>query len=676
MHNPFPCKNLKKARTDEVFFVITKDKGSNPHFVFDDTICGYKNCLCLEHYELLYNNEDELRAMVISLTEKFRNRFEYYFGMTAQVGEVQEFQALERLNAMSRVIADMVNQPTDKIDFKYGVHGDYQSEAEIPETDSGEMAGQVPLHSRRLSISLPNGGCEVTWPQPPKKHVQTAYAASYPGCGARMTWNLIEALTGLWTGDDWDNNNRGKRVVTVKTHYPHNAGQLVTWDDEIKRALVIIRNPMAAIPSFFNHIYEMQNNLPVHSQRAPVADWIEWRDRLAMDQITKFGKFVDYWMERFDSFNGDRIFISYEVLTDDNDGPAEAVRINNFLAQSEGVDPIATESVPCIWRTVVKYKQELASDEDLSPKRSHSRRRLDPSHHDSQRTGPTERPYTPELLDAMSKMLLDLIERWGERHLRLRTVLEGYQTIVHAGYLDTIKQSTQDNNAPRTPPLGKKFHLFQVSTSGSTVLNNLLTGLFDPDADYKKSSMISKAHDFDLLPLYKSEKDKYDEIFFVVIKDPSAQMDAGLCDYDNLLCIEHNELLYNNQEELQSMVGNLGNKLQSRFQYFFGPDFINETKKMDAVKRLESMDKAIAALDAGDSSNGGNKKVNGKSFHIFQVSPPSPHTSASIYESTVVTNWLMGLFEAGKDYSFMINNPELTVRQHNMNVPIDTVSTK
>ena len=28
----------------------------------------------------------------------------------------------------------------------------------------------------------------------------------------------------------------------------------VSWDDEINRALVIIRNPMSAIPSFFNHM--------------------------------------------------------------------------------------------------------------------------------------------------------------------------------------------------------------------------------------------------------------------------------------------------------------------------------------------------------------------------------------------------------------------------------------
>lgn len=59
----------------------------------------------------------------------------------------------------------------------------------------------------------------------------------------------------------------------------------VSWDNEIKRALVIIRNPMGAIPSFFNHIYEIKNHLPIHSERAPVEAWIEWRDKFAENQV-------------------------------------------------------------------------------------------------------------------------------------------------------------------------------------------------------------------------------------------------------------------------------------------------------------------------------------------------------------------------------------------------------
>ena len=299
-----------------------------------------------------------------------------------------------------------------------------------------------------------------------------------------------------------------------------------------------------------------------------------------MPQITKFGKFVDYWMSRFDKLNDDRIFVSYETLTDDNDGPSEAIRITNFLARSEGVDPIAVESVPCVWRAVVKYKEQLSDSQ-----KDNERRRLDPSHHDSQRSGPTERPYTPELLDAMSKMLLDLIQKWGDRHLRLRKTLEGYLQVVQAA-----------SGGLSSP--AKSFHIFQASppNTGSTVLRNLLVGLFDPDADYKQSSVVSKTHETDLLGLYKEKRKDYDEVFFVASNRGTDRVAKEVCEYNNVLCIEYEELVYNNAEEMHAMVNTLANKLQSRFEYFFGPGKLDDSKRMDAVKRIESMDNAVAAL--------------------------------------------------------------------------------
>lgn len=102
---------------------------------------------------------------------------------------------------------------------------------------------------RQLSESLPNGGCRLTWPKKPAPGTPITYAASYPGCGARMTWNLVEALTGLETGDDWNNNGRGSEVVTVKTHYPQSNGILPEFDDRIHRAFIVIRNPLESIPS-------------------------------------------------------------------------------------------------------------------------------------------------------------------------------------------------------------------------------------------------------------------------------------------------------------------------------------------------------------------------------------------------------------------------------------------
>jgi hypothetical protein len=145
---------------------------------------------------------------------------------------------------------------------------------------------------RRLSLALPNGGCQITWPKPPPPNIQITYAASYPGCGARMTWNLVEALTGLETGDDWNNNGRGDKVVTVKTHYPQSNGILPEFDDRIHRAFLVVRNPMQSIPSFFNHIYEMRNHLPVHSERAPVEEWIKWRDHYLEEEIREYKKFT------------------------------------------------------------------------------------------------------------------------------------------------------------------------------------------------------------------------------------------------------------------------------------------------------------------------------------------------------------------------------------------------
>ena len=81
-----------------------------------------------------------------------------------------------------------------------------------------------------------------------------------------MTWNLIEALTGMVSGDDWDHNGRGKEVVSVKTHFPHHSGRKLDWSDEIDRAFLLFRNPMNAIASFQNFVYENENKLDHHTE--------------------------------------------------------------------------------------------------------------------------------------------------------------------------------------------------------------------------------------------------------------------------------------------------------------------------------------------------------------------------------------------------------------------------
>ena len=212
---------------------------------------------------------------------------------------------------------------------------------------------------------------------------------------------------------------------------------------------------------------------------------------------------------------------------------------------------------------------------------------------------------------------------------------------------------------------------------------------------------------------------QFEEIFFVVSNrgtDPSMRVNSELCDYTNVMCVEYEELIYSNSEELRAMVHRLTDKFRKTFLYFFSdsPEWLDESKEMNAVKRLEAMDKAASALvdqpfDVTDHKfgvHGGHRNhessetegskggavavqqnaeyepssfesagkalepsprltVEGKSFHIFQASPP--HTA-----STVVNNWLMGLFEPDANYSFMINNREQTIRHVDRSVPIDT----
>jgi len=316
-----------------------------------------------------------------------------------------------------------------------------------------------------------------------------------------MTWNLVEALTGLETGDDWNNNGRGSEVVTVKTHYPQSNGILPDFDDRIHRAFIVIRNPLESIPSFFNHIYEMRNHLPVHSERAPVEEWVKWRNAYVDIEIAEYKKFVFYWMDRYTPEN--RHLLTYEGLTDDLIGAEVTKGLNEFLGQVEGVDPIDQDSVACVWKAVVKNQppaeqaaqiaklQALALNQPQSeqgqpqgppysppepkqpalretepqsvqgssysqpysapePQQPALRRRLDPGHHDSQRKGPAvPRPYTPQQLDSMMNMLLEIGERYKTEDVRLYHIMMGYYEKVREA---RIKTTPDESVAP--PPGG------------------------------------------------------------------------------------------------------------------------------------------------------------------------------------------------------------------------------
>jgi len=316
---------------------------------------------------------------------------------------------------------------------------------------------------RHLSSDLQN--CpKLNRPKPqlpsiPNLLLASTYAASFPGLGADklITKHLVESVTGMLVGDatispslermkaqhmDSTGFARGQgEVVVVRTHFPHTSGRLAAYDDRVPRAFVILRNPLHAIPCYFDQLYQMHSHIPVGSSSSSSTKetqdaWIKWRDNQFSDQLLLYRNFVSFWMLKYLGKDDKRIYFAYEDLMEEEMGAHEAIRLAGFLeggirasameitTQSSqlGPDSIAEEAVksfadisevPCIWKDIfTSTTQQIPGEANQFSFRE-----------------PTERPFTAENLAEMSTMLLDLMNRWS-RHQRVLSILSGYRREV------------------------------------------------------------------------------------------------------------------------------------------------------------------------------------------------------------------------------------------------------
>jgi len=295
-------------------------------------------------------------------------------------------------------------------------------------------------HLRRaLSNALPDGGCEITESHPTRGKIAPVWQASFPGCGSRMTWNFVQALTGIKTNSDRkDNGFRYTHVVASKTHWP----AITDTDFEaldpkyFSRAMLILRNPVHAIPSYFNALYEQENHLATHTIRAPEEDWIKYRDSEFVRRLGLYEEMTIYWMEKYPD-RSSLLLVPYEALTDTDIGPTVAAQIADFLRQGKGVSVIEPETVPCIWEKLVNKGES-----------------------GSQRTGgPSQRPYTQQnLVDAVA-MFHRLIGRFHyDNNLVsiLRVYVEAVSNIVPQNvYLIANKGGWSDKSMVDLPFRGE-----------------------------------------------------------------------------------------------------------------------------------------------------------------------------------------------------------------------------
>lgn len=278
-------------------------------------------------------------------------------------------------------------------DYSFGSSDSFENPAsqralsEVAEAASARQAPIAPIKKK----------CEVK--RPNLKPTPPTLTSSYPGSGAKVTWKLIRSITNLMTGDDYDHNGQShaRQAVSIKTHYPsHTPYDVFGPFANIDRAILLLRNPMNAIPSYHNYLFEVENKLVNHSTRAPVEAWLKWRDEHFETELERWREHTQWWMERYDYWH--RLVVSYEELTSAGSGPKVMGEIGEFLlyhpevAETTVTDP---EELKCLWDAIVNRNAGEGT-------RAVSKRA----------GGPVSYPYTDEQLRKMEDVVERLRERW------------------------------------------------------------------------------------------------------------------------------------------------------------------------------------------------------------------------------------------------------------------------
>lgn len=267
-------------------------------------------------------------------------------------------------------------------------------EEERDETDDFSSYYDI---ARRMSKYLGGGRCEWT---PPEKldssvPIQTTMLVSYPGSGKRLTWRLIEALTGDVAGDDWNHSEEGLHVTSLKTSYPHPEGDWSYGDQKkMHQSILLLRNPRYALPSFhtMRHELNFSDNFDdshlrlnyTYTERSSVAEWENWRDHYFDMEMDRWGWVVEFWMQNgvrrgdggalgwilrgdpgneryYDPRCGRDIpdcrpvrVLSFEKFYDPLEGVAETSKLASAMVGLDGVGVIEEEGWPCVYHETLK----------------------------------------------------------------------------------------------------------------------------------------------------------------------------------------------------------------------------------------------------------------------------------------------------------------------------------
>ena len=198
-----------------------------------------------------------------------------------------------------------------------------------------------------------------------KVSTKPIWVASYPGSGAELFRELITGITGQPTVDG---SLKGvcHNAITCKTHWPtmyQAAYQNPSYSSRRfhSSAILLIRNPSKAIPSWYNQMYETTNNLTFHSKQAPESQWNAYSRRFhVIDQrLEEWKQLILYWVNS-ETYNV-TLFVPYEKMVHETEGPLLLQTVAKTLerANVRVMSPTMFDDIACLWNVTVLERASM-----------------------------------------------------------------------------------------------------------------------------------------------------------------------------------------------------------------------------------------------------------------------------------------------------------------------------
>lgn len=125
--------------------------------------------------------------------------------------------------------------------------------------------------------------------------------------------------------------------------------------NKIQTAILLIRNPLDMLPSYFKFLYRHEFGNGVAAE-VPIDKWVAWRNEHYMEQLEKWVEHTKWWM---DNYSGRIMILPFEKLTDPDEGWIVLKNIGIFLSQVDTPEGTVTKNLvpeadlPCLWDLMI-----------------------------------------------------------------------------------------------------------------------------------------------------------------------------------------------------------------------------------------------------------------------------------------------------------------------------------